>query len=142
MPSNYKENNYDNLENTAPDVIWLRKLVKEKDLTIYVYQSKEESNIPSIDLSKKHSKTLERPSIMSYFYKITSSKEAVIEFIKNELTKFKFNINNYGLMYASALAKSTTTTHVNDIVDSAYNYRAFLNAIQEYGLSAKDVAAI
>lgn len=142
LPSNYKENNFDNLENTAPDVIWLRKLVKEKDLTIYVYQSKEDSNIPDIDLSKKRAKTLERQSIMSYFYKITRTKEAAIEFIKNELPKLKLNTNNFAIQYAAAIGKNTTTTQIVDVVNTQYNYRAFLDAIQEFGLTAKDVAAI
>lgn len=142
LPSNYKENNYDNPENTAPDVIWLRKLVEEKDLTIYVYQSKENSNIPDIDLSKKRTKTLERSSIMSYFHKITSSREAVIDFVKNELTKYKFSTNSYAISYISALAKNTTTAQGDVNLDTRYNYRAFLEAIQEHDLNAKDVAAI
>lgn len=142
LPSNYKENNYDNEQNTAPDVMWLRKLVKEQDLTIYVYKSSEETNIPDIDLSVKRSKTLLKPSIMEYFHKITSSPEAIIDFIKNEFTKYKSSTTNYAILYIAAISKNTTTAQGDVNADTRYNYRAFLNAIQEYGFNAKDVAAI
>jgi hypothetical protein len=138
LPSNYKENNYDNPENTAPDVLYLRKLVKEQDLTIYVYKSKEESNIPDIDLSRKLAKTLEKPSVMEYFHKITSSREAVIDFVKNELTGY----SNASLRYSATVAKHTTSAQLDITANKLYNYKAFLNAISEYGLTSKDVAAI
>ena len=140
LPSNYKENNFDNLENTAPDVLYLRKLVKEKDLTIYVYQSKEESNIPDIDLSKKRAKTLEKPSIMEYFHRITSSREAVIEFIKNEMAGYKDKSANGP--YHKAVAKNTTTSQADVSLNNLYNYNAFLSAIEEYGFNYKDVYSI
>ena len=142
LPSNYKENNFDNLENTAPDVLYLRKLVKEKDLTIYVYKSNEETNIPDIDLSKKRAKTLAKPSIIEYFHKITSSREAAIDFVKNELTKYKVSTSGYTIPYIGAITKNTTIAQGDAHTDTRYNYRAFLEAIQEHGLNAKDVAAI
>jgi hypothetical protein len=140
LPSNYKENNYDNLANTAPDVLYLRKLVKEKDLTIYVYQSKEESNIPDIDLSKKHAKKLEKYSIAEYFHKITSSREAVIDFIKNEMAHYKDKSVNGP--YHKAMAKNTTTSQTDVSLNNLYNYSAFLSVIEEYGFNFKDVYAI
>jgi len=140
LPSNYKENNFDNPENTAPDVLYLRKLVKEKDLTVYVYQSKEESNIPDIDLSKKQAKVLKRYSVMEYFHKITSSRKAVIDFIKNEMAGYKApSVNG---PYHKAIAKNTTTSQADIPTNNLYNYSAFLNAIEEYGFNFKDVAAI
>ncbi len=142
LPSNYKENNFDNTENTAPDVLYLRKLVKEQDLTIYVYQSKEESNIPDIDLSKKTKNTRKKPSIMEYFHKITSSRDAVIDFIKNELTRYKAN-QDYCNAYNNAIAINTSAASVLDVHQRhEYNYRAFLGAILEFGLTAKDVRKI
>lgn len=141
LPSNYKENNLDNQENTASDVIWLRKLIKEKDLTVYVYQSKDEANIPDLDYSRKLKSTLEKPSVMEYFHKITSSKEAVIDFIKNELTRYSVS-GGYGPAYTSALAKSTTADSGNILNSEKYNYKAFLEAIEEHGLNNKDIAAI
>lgn len=140
LPSNYKENNYDNPENTAPDVLYLRKLVKEQDLTIYVYQSKEESNIPDIDLSKKQAKVLKRLSIMEYFHKITSSREAVIDFIKNEMAHYKDKSVNGP--YHKAMAKNTTTSQADVSLNNLYNYSAFLGAIEEFGFNYKDVYAI
>ena len=142
LPSNYKENNLDNLENTASDVIWLRKLIAEKDLTVYVYQSKDESNIPDIDLSKKYSKTLEKPSIMEYFHSITKSKEAAIDFVKNELTKYKVNNGTYSIAYTNAVRKNTTTDSISLQSSEKYNYKAFLSAINEYDLNNKDIVAI
>lgn len=140
LPSNYKENNYDNPENTAPDVLYLRKLVKEKDLIIYVYQSNEETNIPDIDLSKKRAKILERSSVMEYFHKITSSQEAIIDFIKNEMASY--NTEKYNIAYQMAVAKNTTSNQIDVNQNTLYNYRAFLNAIEEYGFNGKDVSAI
>lgn len=140
LPSNYKENNYDNPENTAPDVLYLRKLVNEQDLTIYVYQSKEDSNIPDIDLSKKQARTLKKLSIMEYFHKITSSREAVIDFIKNEMAHYKDKSANGP--YHKAVAKNTTTSQADVSLNNLYNYSAFLNAIEEYGFNYKDVYAI
>jgi hypothetical protein len=142
LPSNYKENNYDNEQNTAPDVMWLRKLVKEQDLTIYVYQSKEESNIPNIDLSKKQVRTLKRPSIMEYFHKITSSREAVIDFIWNELTKYKVD-HDHSSAYNKVMASKTSVASMLDVLQNTkYNYPAFLEAISEYGLTKKDIKSI
>jgi C4-type Zn-finger protein len=142
LPSNYKENNYDNPENTAPDVLYLRKLVKEKDLTIYVYKSKEESNIPDIDLSKKQARTLKRVSIIEYFHKITSSREAVTDFIKNELTQYKVE-HDYSSAYNKVMASKTSMTSVYEVSQNAkYNYPAFLAAISEYGLTKKDIKSI
>lgn len=141
LPSNYKENNLDNPKNTASDVVWLRKLIAEKDLTVYVYQSKDETNIPDLDYSRKWASTLEKPSIMEYFHKITSSREAVIDFVKNELTKYKRSMG-YGAVYTNALTKNTTADRISVFSDEKYNYRAFLDTILEYGLNNKDIAAI
>lgn len=147
LPSNYKENNLDDEQNTAPDVVWLRKLIKEKDLTVYVYQSKEESNIPDIDLSRKWTRTLEKPSIMEYFHKITSSKEAIINFINNEMMRYSSYLlssssNSFHQMYVYAVAKNTTSDQLDIRISELYNYNAFLKAINEYGFNLKDVAAI
>jgi hypothetical protein len=143
LPSNYKENNYDNPENTAPDVLYLRKLVKEKGLTIYVYRSKEESNIPDIDLSKKRANILERPSVMEYFHKITSSREAVISFIQNEMTGYKIKAKSpYMQTYYMAMAKNTTSSQLDIKQDDSYNYQTFLATIKEFGFNNKDVASI
>ena len=143
LPSNYKENNFDNLDNTAPDVLYLRKLVKEKDLTVYVYQSKEESNIPDIDLSKKQAKVIKRNSVMEYFHKITSSKEAVINFINNDLIKNIQSTGGYSSAYAKTISKNTTTAFADvSQNDFLYNYKAFLAAISEYGFNFKDIASI
>jgi hypothetical protein len=141
LPSNYKENNLDDEQNTAPDVIWLRKLIKEKNLTVYVYQSKDESNIPDVDRSKKRSSTLEKPSIMEYFHKITSSRKAAIDFIKHELSQYKAP-GGYGPAYLNSVAKNTTSGKTDIASNEKYNYSAFLKAIQGYGLNNKDIAAI
>lgn len=147
LPSNYKENNYDNEQNTAPDVMWLRKLVKEQDLTIYVYKSSEETNIPDIDLSKKWTKTLQKPSVTEYFHKITRSRQAVIDFINNEMMRYGYYLqdnssNHFHQMYIYAMAKNTTSNQSDIRLNELYNYNAFLNAITEYGFNQKDVAAI
>ena len=144
LPSNYKENNLDNPENTASDVVWLRKLIAEKNLTVYVYQSKDETNIPDLDYSRKLASTLEKPSIMEYFHKITSSREAVIDFIKNELTSYNLSSdNNYAATaYVLTVAKNTTCAQGDVRADSRYNYRAFLEAAREYNLTNKDITAI
>jgi hypothetical protein len=139
LPSNYKENNFDNLENTAPDVLYLRKLVKEKDLTIYVYQSNEETNIPDIDLSKKQAKVLKRYSVVEYFHKITSSREAVIDFIKTEMAGYNEHVNK---AYNLAIAKNTTSSQYEVAASKLYSYPAFLGVISEFNLNTKDVAAI
>jgi len=91
-------------------------------------------------LSIKRAKTLKKPSIMEYFYKITSSREAVIDFVKNELTKYK-NTNGYNIAYNAALSKNTTST-ADITTNEKYNYKAFLEAIQEHGLNIKDIYAI
>lgn len=147
LPSNYKESNLDNEQNTAPDVVWLRKLIKEKDLTVYVYQSKDESNIPDVDLSRKWTRTLEKPSIMEYFHKITSSKEAIINFINNEMMRYSSYLlssssNRFYQMYVYAMAKNTTSDQLDIRISELYNYNAFLKTINEYGFNLKDVAAI
>jgi hypothetical protein len=143
LPSNYKENNYDNPENTAPDVLYLRKLVKEQDLTVYVYQSNEDSNIPDIDLSTRKRNRLERPSIMEYFHKITSSREAVINFIQNEMARYNVKAQSpYMHTYSMAIAKNTTSGQLDVKQNNLYNYQAFLNAIDEFGFNNKDVASI
>jgi hypothetical protein len=142
LPSNYKENNLDNPENTAPDVIWLRKLIKEKDLTVYVYQSKDDANIPNLDYSRKFKSTLEKPSIMEYFHKITSSREAVIDFVKNELTRYS-SAGGYSPAYTNAILKNTSSTdHIDVINNEKYNYRAFVTASLEHGINLKDIAVI
>lgn len=148
LPSNYKEDYLDNEMNTSPDALWLRKLVKEKDLTLYVYTSKDESNMPNIDLSKKRSHTLARPSIAEYFHKITSSKEAAINFIHNELPKYcppSMAIRGLDLfsLYSRAVAKMTTTTATTDVYSmESYNYAAFKNALLEFALTEKDIINI
>lgn len=141
LPSNYKENNYDNPENTAPDVLYLRKLVQEKDLTVYVYQSKEESNIPDVDLSRKRTKTLEKSSVVEYFHKITSSREAVIDFIKNEMSRYKATAG-CSTAYLNAMAKNSTSSALDIANNEKYNYRAFLTAVLEYGFNNKDIFSI
>ena len=143
LPSNYKENNLDNPENTAPDVVWLRKLIAEKNLTVYVYQSKDETNIPDLDYSRKHARTLEKLSIMEYFHKITSSREAVIDFIKNELTRYKlYKGGSCANLYVAAVAKNTTSAADDIRTNQRYSYRAFLEAIKEHNLTNKDVNRI
>lgn len=141
LPSNYNENNLNNPENTASDVVWLRKLIAEKDLTVYVYQSKDETNMPDLDYSRKHTRTLEKLSIMEYFHKITCSREAVIDFVKNELTKCNKSYN-IAEAYTLTVAKNTTSARTDIYVDTRYNYRAFLAAIEEYGLNIKDITAV
>lgn len=147
LPSNYKENNLDSEQNTAPDVLWLRKLIKEQNLTVYVYKSDEETNIPGLDTSTKRRSRLERPSVMEYFHKITSSKEAVINFINNEMMKYSSYLNgnssnSFHQMYVYAVAKNTTSDQLDIRASELYNYNAFLNAIKEYGFNLKDVSAI
>jgi hypothetical protein len=147
LPSNYKENNYDDEQNTAADTLWLRKLVKEHDLTIYVYKSKDTTNIPELDYSIKRAKTLQKPSVVEYFHNITSSKEAVINFINNEMMRYSSYLrssssNSFHQMYVYAMAKNTASDQLDIRISELYNYNAFLNAINEYGFNLKDVAAI
>lgn len=140
LPSNYKETNYDNLQNTAPDVLYLRKLVKEKDLTIYVYQSKDTSNLPGVETVPKRNKTLEKDSIVKVFHSITASKEAAIEFIKNDLGRYK---GPTATRYNNAVSSKSSVSSGLDVSGYLeYNYNAFIAAIAEYDLSAKDVANI
>lgn len=143
LPSNYKENNLDNEQNTAPDVLWLRKLIKEQNLTVYVYKSDEETNIPSLDTSAKRRNRLERPSVMEYFHKITSSREAVINFIQAEMAHYNVKAQSaYGHTYVMAMAKNTTSDQLDINQNNLYNYKAFLAAIEEFGFNNKDVASI
>lgn len=145
LPSNYKQENYDNLQNTAPDVLSLRRRVKNDDLAIYVYQSNDKANLPDLDLSIKRKNTLEKPSITDYFHEITSTREAVINFVKNKLTKYTKSVASAGFAqaYAAAVASSTTTTAAQDVYNNKnYNYNAFLAASQEYGLTKKDIHSI
>ena len=144
LPSNYKEDNYDNLQNTAADVLSLRRRVAANNLTVYVYNSNDESNIPAKDLSKKRQSTLEKKSIADYFYEITSSREAVIDFIRTDLAQFKITAKRVDLcnFYGRAMAKATTSAPLDVIGDEHYCYSAFLDAIAEYGFTKKDVLNI
>ena len=148
LPSNYKENNLDDETNKATDVVWLRKLIKEKDLTIYVYKSNDTANIPSIDTSNKLDYKQQRQSLVSYFHQITSSREAAVEFIANEILPYQKLYKGYEQAYGSAVAKHTTIA-VRDLLylspespEYKYGYQAFLKAILEHDITEKDIMAI
>lgn len=97
---------------------------------------------PQKELSsrKYYSKTINRPTVEQYFNEITSSKDAAINFIKTELTKYKNSstmpVSN---IYARAIAKATRAPAVPT---DNFNYKAFIAAIDKYGLTAKDVRNI
>lgn len=145
LPSNYKENNLDDSHNNADDVVWLRKLIKEKGLTMYVYKSNDEANIPSIDTSTKLAYKQQKQPLVSYFHNITRSREAAVDFIINEILPYQKIYKGYEQAYCSAVAKHTTSA-IRDLLymppDYKYGYKAFLKAILEHDITEKDIMAI
>jgi hypothetical protein len=78
---------------------------------------------------------------MEYFHKITNSKEAAINFIYNELTKYKV-CHGYNIPYAAAVAKNTTASPQDIAINARFNYAAFMKAISEFGFNSKDFISI
>jgi hypothetical protein len=142
LPSNYKENNLDDETNKAPDVLWVRKLIKEKGLRPFYYKSTNEANIPNVDHGIKRSKTMKRPSIIEYFHKITSSSAAVVAFIKNTMSKYYDGNRTLSRIYLMSIANNTSVTDWQEILSTPYSYRAFLDAIAQYNFNDKDIESI
>jgi hypothetical protein len=87
---------------------------------------------------KKYAKTINRPSIEQYFKDITSTKQAVIDFITTEFKGYKTKIPS--IIYNMVLSKRTQAGDASIIqYDDAHNYRAFIKSIAKHGLNAKDI---
>lgn len=82
------------------------------------------------------------PTPEEYFKQITSSLEAISNFVIKEwapyaLAKARFDLSS---SYSTALAKVTNGNHIEIGKNSQYNYKAFLRNISSaYGITKKDL---
>lgn len=77
-----------------------------------------------------------------YFRQITSSREAIINFIKDKIVPY-CNNNDFYPAYYLALGKATNKRHTEIAKDPSVNVKAFMNKITaEYGLASHDVYSI
>jgi hypothetical protein len=83
-----------------------------------------------------------RPAPEEYFRQITSSREAIINFIKDKIVPY-CNNNDFYSAYYLALGKATNKRHTEIAKDPSVNVKAFMNKITaEYGLAIRDVYSI
>lgn len=116
------------------------ELYEELCNTFDFYEFTATQVVKSQPLRESQAVTKDKPSIEQYFNEITSSREAVINFIKNELTKYKSG-SGFISKYFQAIINETSIKKASEITD-LFNYRAFLNALESFGLSVKDLKNI
>lgn len=145
LPSNYVDENLNNLKNKSQDILALRNIIQKENLKIYIYNSGDTSNIPDLNLKRRKFYKLEKPSLPEYFHEITSSYENVVNFIKDIVSKYKTHNNGMymDVFYHTAIATATSSLGAKEVAkDVSYNYQAFLKAIEKYGLNSKDLRSI
>jgi hypothetical protein len=82
-----------------------------------------------------------KPTPEEYFAEITSSKEAVIQFILEKVLPYakaneRFSMSRF---YALALTKETTKSYLELVSDAQVGYKAFLLHAQQVGVTKKDI---
>ena len=82
-----------------------------------------------------------KPTIEQYFYEITGSKEAAINFITNNMTVYS-KARGYMPSQSYAKALATAASNVNEKTlspKSNYSYAAFIKAIAEFDMTKKNL---
>jgi hypothetical protein len=95
-----------------------------------------------INLSDKTPRT--KLSADELFSKITSTRESAVQFILDEVAPYKETSSKFdaGKFYDSAFGKATTLTYPEVYANNKINYRAFLNSVEKFNLTQKDVVSL
>ena len=98
--------------------------------------------VPVSSRSRTYIRATNKPSIEQYFCDITSSKEAAINFIKNNMANYT-RANGYtaSRSYYSAMVKATNVLAKQDAfaIYKNYNYTAFVSTVAKLGLVKREI---
>lgn len=97
--------------------------------------------VPVRSYSGKYIRAANKPSIEQYFSDITSSKEAAINFITNNMAVYT-RARGYKPSQSYAKALSSVASNVNEKTlspKSNYSYAAFINAIAKFDMTKKNL---
>ena len=148
LPSNYVQHKFANQECSESDTEFLREFVTQNNLELFVYDSEKITRsrlgrAPHIKGGRAgaSAEKMARPTIDAYFKTITSSYEAAVSFIKNELSSSKQAITDYSARYNSAMGRLTSAPTA-EVSRGHYKYRDFLNAIKDFDIVTKDIPRI
>jgi 8-oxo-dGTP pyrophosphatase MutT (NUDIX family) len=149
LPSDYVESSFENPDCSDADTKLLRDYVASKGLEIYIYNSesipkarRQRTRGPGNLVGGRWTAPADKPSLEKYFVTITSSRETAVEFIKS-LANSKQARPDYSARYNSKMTTATLAKNVNEVAKSfSCNYRAFLTAVGNLGITANDVRQI